>query len=149
MKQDRLIMLLILATFVISLTSLVGSLYFSNVELYVPCDLCWYQRITIYPQVFLMGTALWNKDARVYRYSLPILIAGTLLSLYHNIQYYDANFFHKTTEVIPCGISGVSCVTQYVEYFGFISIPLLSLGAHLAMLVCMTWLWRINIKREQ
>ncbi len=143
-------------TFLISLTlvqaviALVGSLYFSEVELYAPCVLCWYQRIAIYPQAFLMAVALFQKDIKVYRYSLPLLAAGGIISLYHNWIYYNANFFNPTTELLPCSANGgASCTERYLEYFGFVSIPLLSLMAIIIMVVCMLRIRAISLAKTE
>jgi disulfide bond formation protein DsbB len=125
--------------------AMLGSLYFSDVELYSPCALCWYQRIAVYPQAFLMAVALWRKDSKVYYYSLPLLVTGAIISLYHNWLYYSANFFNKSTEIIPCSVNGgPSCAEQYVEYFGFVSIPLLALVSMVVMIVCMLRLRAIS-----
>lgn len=143
-------------TFLISLTliqaliAIIGSLYFSEVELYAPCALCWYQRIAIYPQAFLMAVSLFQKDIKVYRYSLPLLAAGGIVSLYHNWIYYNANFFNPTTELLPCSAyGGASCTERYLEYFGFVSIPLLSLVALLIMVVCMLRIRAISLAKTE
>jgi disulfide bond formation protein DsbB len=125
-----------------------GSLYFSNVELFIPCEFCWWQRIALYPQVILFIVALLRKDWKVYQYSLPLLLGGWLLSLYHNILYYNVNFFHPSSTVVPCGLSGISCTTRYIEYFGFITIPLLSFLAFSLMGGCMLFLWWIDRKKQ-
>ena len=121
----------------IALGAVLGSLYYSSIELYIPCELCWLQRICMYPQVLLLGIALWRSDWHVYRYSLPLLGIGWLIALYHTYLYYSINFWHPVSTVTPCDITGVSCTTRYVEYFGFVSIPLLSLLAFSIMIICL------------
>ena len=113
-----------------------GSLYLSDVRGIVPCELCWFQRITLYPQVILYAIALWRKDMRIYYYSLPLLVLGWLVSLYHNSVYYAAHFIH-TASPITCRVTGPSCTSHYYAWLGIITIPLLSLIAHSVMIFCM------------
>ena len=124
-------------SFAIALISILTSLYFSNIAGYVPCDLCWFQRIMMYPQAVLFGIALWYRDFRVYHYSVPLLLIGAGVSIYHNILYYNANFIHPNQTFAPCGVSGISCTTRYIEFFGFVTIPLLSFLAFAGLLIAM------------
>lgn len=129
--------------------AIVGSLYFSEVELYAPCTLCWYQRIAVYPQAFLMAVALWQRDGGVYRYALPLLGAGTIISLWHNWIYYNANYFNPSSEIVPCSAyGGPSCAAQYIEYFGFVTIPLLALVSMVVMIACMLRLRALGMKEN-
>jgi len=77
----------------------------------------------MFPQMFLFGVALWNKDRKVVQYSSLLLFAGFLVSVYHNFGYY----FGEASS-LPCDASGVSCYQRLVsEFGGYISIPMLSL----------------------
>ena len=101
-----------------------GSLFFSEVMGFAPCVLCWYQRICIYPLVLIFGVGLFSFDAGVIKYALPLTIAGWFIALYHTLLY--AGFIPKSIQ--PCS-EGVPCTEKYIELFGFLSIPLLSLLA--------------------
>ena len=115
---------LIFASWVISLVSTAGSLFFSEVMMYPPCILCWYQRICMYPLVLILGAGLFSSEKEVFRFAFPLSLTGLLIAVYHNLLYY-----HVLPESIaPCR-SGVSCTTAQVEWLGFITIPLLSLTA--------------------
>ena len=46
--------------FIVALVSMCGSLYYSDVLGYEPCKMCWYQRICMYPEVLLLGLALYR-----------------------------------------------------------------------------------------
>lgn len=117
--------------FLISLLSTLFSLVYSEVIRYAPCYLCWFQRVFIYPLVFLFGIAMWDKDRKVIKYALPLVCAGFLVSIYQNFEYY----FGATGSTF-CGSSGVSCYQQFVSVFGgYISIPMLALTAFFAILV--------------
>ncbi|HEY8108827.1 MAG TPA: disulfide oxidoreductase [Patescibacteria group bacterium] len=118
-----------------------GSLYFSEVAGYLPCLLCWYQRIAMYPLVIILAVGILRRDAKVYQYVLPLAIAGALVALYHVLLYYKV--FPESEQTCR---AGVSCTTEYIEWFGFVTIPLLSLGAFLVIIGCMVLLWKKSRK---
>ena len=107
---------------VIALVSLVVSLYFSEILNYPPCVLCWYQRIFMYPLVFIIGIGIARRDRAVSSYALPLSIIGIGIALYHNFLSWGV----ISESLAPC-TSGVSCVNNVVLGYGFITIPLLSL----------------------
>lgn len=124
-----------------AVVAMAGSLYFSEVMLFVPCVLCWYQRITMYPLVAILLIGLYFKDSKVYRYVLPLSVIGLLIATYHVVLYYGVNWGIRPDWVGPC-VAGVSCTTKYVEWYGFITIPLLSWVAHLVITVLMGLAWK-------
>jgi disulfide bond formation protein DsbB len=116
--------------FVITLSAALFSLVYSEIIKFAPCYLCWWARVFMFPQAFLFGVALWNKDRNVVRYSSLLLFAGFLVSVYHNLGYYFAE-----SSNLPCDASGVSCYQRLVsEFGGYISIPMLSLTSLVAMI---------------
>ncbi|GAB6523458.1 disulfide oxidoreductase [Bacillus cereus] len=105
---------------IISICGTVISLLFSEILHLPPCDLCWYQRIFMYPLVLIIGVGIYKKDSNVNGYALPFSILGLVLSLYHIlIQTFPS------LSVSSCKI-GVSCTTDSLNLFGFITIPMLS-----------------------
>lgn len=120
---NRAPMVLYLA-WVVSLVATLGSLWFSEVRGFVPCTLCWYQRILMYPLVIQLGIAAWRADPRVIRYVLPLSALGTLIAAYHVLVQKIPGFGFATA----CR-SGVPCNVQYIDWFGFVTIPVLSLTA--------------------
>lgn len=115
--------ILFLAWF-ISLVASLGSLFFSEVMGFPPCSLCWYQRIFMYPLVLILGAGLFPLDYKVLRFSMPMVLVGWFFALYHNLLHWRI----IPATLAPCR-AGVPCSTVYIEWFGFITIPLLSLGA--------------------
>src|SRR5438067_13895640 len=71
------------AAFVVSAIATGGSLFFSEVAGFVPCELCWYQRICMYPLSLLMLIIAWHGDLRVVRYLIPLPVVGAGISIYH------------------------------------------------------------------
>lgn len=104
-----------------ALIATLGSLYFSEIAKFPPCVLCWYQRICMYPLVIIFGVAILKKDKLFTYYAWPLIAAGWLIGLYHNLLYYNI----LPEAAAPC-IAGVSCTTKFIEWFGFVTIPLLS-----------------------
>src|SRR5688572_4408571 len=115
---------LLFACWLIASGSALGSLFFSHVMGFAPCVLCWYQRIALFPLVLILPMGLFPFDAKVAKFALPLTTAGLLTAIYHNLLY--AGLVPRSIQ--PC-TQGVSCTEEYIEFFGFISIPLLSLLA--------------------
>lgn len=119
-----------------------GSLFFSEVLHFPPCVLCWYQRICMYPLVVIITTAVLRKDKNVHFYVLPLATIGWVIALYHNLLYYKL----IPESLKPC-VTGVSCTTKYIEWFGFVTIPLLSFIAFTVIIICMTLFYSTTKKR--
>ncbi|MDH3349748.1 MAG: disulfide oxidoreductase [Desulfobulbaceae bacterium] len=104
--------------------STLGSLFFSQIVGFAPCVLCWYQRIFLFPLVILLAVGLFPFDKNIVKYALPLATAGWLTALYHNLLYSGI----IPESIQPCS-QGVSCTEEYIDLFGFITIPMLSLLA--------------------
>lgn len=115
-----------------SLISTLGSLYFSEIRKFIPCELCWYQRIFMYPLAIILGIATFQNDKKVKKYVLPVAIIGWLISIYHYLIQKVPGF----APIRPC-VSGVPCNMQYINWFGFITIPFLAFTAFTIIIICM------------
>ena len=102
--------------------STMGSLFFSYIMEFAPCVLCWYQRIFLFPLVLILAVGLFPLDKKVVKYALPLAAIGWLTAAYHNLLY--AGIIPESIQ--PCS-QGVSCTEEYINLFGFLSIPMLSL----------------------
>ena len=116
----------------IALAAMLGSLYYSEIKGLVPCVLCWYQRILFYPLVAILAVGIIRRDRGVPFYVLPLSIIGIGVALFQWLLQLGV----IPEQAAPCTL-GVSCVTKYVEYFGFITIPFLSLVAFIATTIMM------------
>src|SRR5687767_12126226 len=103
---------LLYLAFAQALVATLGSLYFSEIAKFPPCVLCWYQRITLYPLVFIFAVGILKKDKLVSYYAWPLIAVGWLISVYHNLLYYNI----LPEAAAPC-IQGVSCTTKFIEWF--------------------------------
>jgi disulfide bond formation protein DsbB len=110
------------------IVAILGSLYYSDIKQYEPCILCWYQRICMYSMFPMIVTALLRKENKIYQYTLPVSILGLFIAIYHNLLY---------TGVIKTEFctTGISCTSKYVEYFGFITIPFMSMIGFLVIII--------------
>ncbi|MBA2877437.1 disulfide oxidoreductase [Anoxybacillus ayderensis] len=114
----------LLAAWIVAFIATLGSLYFSEVLKFIPCELCWYQRIFMYPQVFLLGMAFVRKELAIARYTLMLSVIGGTISSYHYL-IQKVTFFRNAAP--SCGI--VPCTGDYLNWLGFITIPFLALIA--------------------
>ena len=121
--------------------SALGSLFFSYVMEFAPCVLCWYQRIFLFPLVLILAIGLFPFDKKVVKYALPLAIAGWLTAAYHNLLY--AGIIPESIQ--PCS-KGVSCTEEYINLFGFLSIPMLSLLSFSTIVTLLIILYRRTSK---
>ncbi|HVF46064.1 MAG TPA: disulfide oxidoreductase [Pyrinomonadaceae bacterium] len=123
---------LLYSAWFIAVSSMVGSLFFSEVMQLPPCALCWYQRIAMYPLVVILATGILLRDSRVNYYALPLCLIGLAIAVYHNLLYYGV----IPETIAPC-TEGVPCNAVQLEWLGFITIPLLGLAAFASIAVCL------------
>ena len=107
--------------FLTSLAGMAGSLTYQFIG-FVPCAFCWYQRIVMYPIVFISLTALVKRrTAEIFDYTLVLAVIGAILATWHNVEKLMGR------DVLACDAIGASCLQNYVKGFGFIDIPVMSL----------------------
>jgi len=108
--------------------AMLGSLYFSEVAHYVPCVLCWYQRILMYPLTLILAIGLVRKDEHLPVLVLPFSVTGLGIAIYH--------YLLEKTDIFDASATcqaGAPCTTQWINWLGFITIPFLSLIAFLTI----------------
>ncbi|MCP4165121.1 MAG: disulfide bond formation protein B [Chloroflexi bacterium] len=113
--------------------AMVGSLYFSEVAGFIPCKLCWYQRILMYPlTVILLMIIIRYLDEDAPYFVLPFSLLGIGASTYHFLlQKTDIFNSHAVCT------AGAPCTTTWINWFGFITIPFLALVAFLIITIAM------------
>jgi disulfide bond formation protein DsbB len=114
----------------VAVIATLGSLYFSEIRMFQPCVLCWYQRIAMYPLSLILGIAAFTNDIKITKYVLPISVIGGLISLYHYLLEKVPGF----ATIKPCS-QGVPCDVAWINWFGFITIPFLALTAFIMITV--------------
>ena len=83
----------------ISMVATMGSLYFSEIAGFIPCNLCWWQRIFMYPLTVLLGIAVFKNESKIIPYVLPLPLIGLCISIFHYLKQtlYLSLFFHNLT----------------------------------------------------
>ena len=100
-----------------------GSLFFSEIAGFIPCELCWYQRICMYPLSIVTLLAALANDRRVARYLLPLPLVGAGVSIYHLLVENGV-----VAQANACLVSAPGgCATKWINEFGYMTIPTLAL----------------------
>jgi disulfide bond formation protein DsbB len=115
---------LVFAAWLLASISVLGVLFFGEVMGLPICVLCWYQRICMFPLVVILPIGLFPFDRKVIRYALPFAVLGALVALFHLLLV--AGVVPETVK--PC-TQGVPCSETVIEWFGFVTIPLMSVIA--------------------
>ncbi len=131
-----------LAVLIVSVAVL-GSLYFSQIALYEPCNLCWWQRVCMFPLLIILILAWRKRDAGAKKYVYVLAGIGAVLAAYNSyLQIWPPSSQH-------CVLGGlVDCSTRYVFTLGFITIPFISLVSFLLIITCMLF-WHPTQKSLQ
>ena len=131
------------AAFTISLLATLISLSLSEIFHLPPCVLCWYQRTMMYTIPIVLGIGIYYKDKKVDRYVWPMAIIGWVIAFYHTLLQWNI----LPESVAPCQ-AGISCTTVQINWFGFMTIPFMSLVAFSGVLISLYAYRRFNAKRD-
>ncbi|ADV67397.1 disulfide bond formation protein B [Deinococcus maricopensis] len=131
------------AAWVVAILATMGSLYFSEVRQFVPCVLCWFQRICMYPLVLVLGVAAFRADPGGRAYALPLAVAGWLVAMVHNLEDWGVI---QALKVCGVGQTTAGCDAKW-PIFGdankavsdIITIPVLSFVAFTLVIALLTW----------
>lgn len=116
---------LILATF-----ASLSTLFLSEVARLIPCELCWYQRIFMFPQVVLLGIALLRNDKGVWATTLVLSIIGFGIAVYQIL-------LQNLPGIFPCSDRAVNCALVQFRFFGYVTIPVMSATAFALIILLM------------
>ena len=128
-RNDSTVWMLVFVAWLIAGASTLGALFFSEIMQLPPCSLCWYQRTFMFPLVLILPIGLFPFDRRVVRYALPLAVVGWLFAVFQMLLV--AGVIPEKLE--PC-MQGVPCSETVIEWFGFVTIPLLSVAAFSAII---------------
>jgi disulfide bond formation protein DsbB len=105
---------------VVALVATVGSLMYSELFHYVPCRLCWFQRIAMYPLAIVLLVGAIRREVAVKFYAIPIALIGLVISVYHNVlQFYPSLEGTSCDPLVPCS-------ARSIEMFGFMDLPFMA-----------------------
>ena len=122
----------VLLAWIVAAVTTLGSLYYSEHAGFVPCELCWYQRIVMYPLVIVLGVAWLRRDLQVWKTVLVFVVIGAPLSLYHWLVERVPAFAESSS----CSIT-VPCTTPYFEKLGFVTLAWMAMSSFLLIGVLM------------
>lgn len=117
--------------------AVLGSLYYSEIVDWEPCEFCWYQRTAMYPLAIITVIAAWRRDHRVGRYAYPLAVIGSGFAGYHYLIQNVPSLAPET-----CSLA-VPCTTKLIWEFGFVSMPLIGVATFLAI-VTLVWIDRAH-----
>lgn len=127
--------------FIIAVAGTILTLVYSEYFGIIPCGLCWFGRIFLYPQVILFGIAAYKRDMGIALYSVVLSVCGLIVGLYtHYLQMGGDG-------LLPCPASGVSdCAKRYLFEYGYITLPLSGATVFAVLIVMMLVVLRANRK---
>jgi disulfide bond formation protein DsbB len=117
------------AAFVVAAIATGGSLFFSEIAHFVPCELCWFERICLFPLSIITLLAALAADSRVARYLLPLPLAGAGVSIYHLLV--ERGVVGQSSVCLASAPGG--CATRWIDEFGYVTIPVIALTAFLLL----------------
>ena len=127
---------LLFAAWIISLIATLSALFIGEVLGQEPCNLCWYQRIAMFPLAGILGLACLYNDFSIRRYALPVTMIGTAIALWHTLVYLGV----ISTAIIPCSAEGPSCTGANMTILGGIPLPMISLACFVAITILLFFL---------
>lgn len=116
---------------VVAATSTAGSLYFSEHFELIPCRLCWFQRIAMFPLALILLVAALRNDRSVRWYAVPLAAIGAATSFWHQLVEWNPQL-----ESSSC--SAVACSVPYFRAFGFVSLSFMALCGFAAIIALLT-----------
>ncbi len=118
------------AAFVVAAIATGGSLFFSQIANFPPCELCWFQRICMYPLSILTLLMAWHGDNRAARYLIPLPVVGACVSIYHLL--IENKVIKEPTQCLASAPGG--CGVKWINEFGYMTIPTLALTGFLLLI---------------
>jgi disulfide bond formation protein DsbB len=120
-------------TLAVAGVAMAGSLYFSESAGFVPCRLCWFQRIAMYPIAVVALIALIRRDRAARWYILPMAAIGAAISAYHVM--IEQGWVNDSDS---CAAFGPSCADVWFESFGFVTLAMMALAGFVSIIVLNT-----------
>jgi disulfide bond formation protein DsbB len=103
------------------------SLFYSEIIGYPACELCWIQRIFLYPQLILFGMELYKKERSIIDFSLVFAILGSITSIYHVYVEAGGTKGLACATIDPASTTEISCAVRYIYEFGYVTMPIMAL----------------------
>jgi disulfide bond formation protein DsbB len=105
---------------IVALVCTVGSLIYSEVIHFVPCRLCWFQRIAMYPLAIILLVGAIRREAVVKYYAVPLALVGLVISIYHNVLQFVPSLEGGSCDPLN------PCSARSIAVFGFMDLPFMA-----------------------
>jgi len=112
-----------------------GSLYFSEIANFNPCEMCWIQRIFMYPLALMLPIAAVRRDRHLIPYAIVVASVGLGFSIYHSQLQLRPDQSTSCDLLNPCS-------AKWVEALGFATIPVMAGIAFVLILAALAANWR-------
>jgi disulfide bond formation protein DsbB len=116
----------LLMAWIVAVVTTLGSLIYSVHFKFTPCELCWYQRICMYPLTVVLGVGWFRRDRKVWITAAPLIVVGALLALYHWLVERVPSFEHSSS----CSIFA-PCSRPYFEKLGYVTLAWMDMSSFL------------------
>ena len=116
---------LLCMAWVVAVIATLGALFIGEILEKIPCNMCWYQRIFMFPLAVILGIATYRSDFEIWRYALPLSFSGLATAIFHSLLFFKI----LPEKVKPCMASGPSCSGAEMMIWGYLPLPLLSVAA--------------------
>jgi disulfide bond formation protein DsbB len=123
---------------VVALVATVGSLMYSELFHYVPCRLCWFQRIAMYPLAIILLVGAIRREVAVKFYAVPVALIGLVISIYHNVvQFFPSLEGGSCDPLNPCS-------ARSIEMFGFMDLPFMAGAGFIVIAVLLAYYTKVD-----
>lgn len=129
--------------FIIGVVATILTLVYSELFGILPCGFCWLERMALYPQLLLIGGAVYFRDRVLMpRYGIILSTTGLLISVYHHyIQMGGSQF-------IACPSAGADCAKRFMFEYGFVTFPLLSAVLFAFLIILYLYIIKTSLKED-
>jgi disulfide bond formation protein DsbB len=130
--------------FLVAVGAVALSLFYSEIVGFPPCELCWIQRIFLYPQLVLFGMELYKKEKSIIDFSIVFATLGAITSIYH--VFVESGALAGPACADPSR-GGVSCAIRYIYEFGYVTMPIMALTMSLFIIsILLNYKYMVRIK---
>jgi disulfide bond formation protein DsbB len=107
----------------IAVAATFAALFIGEIMGQAPCNLCWFQRIFMFPLAVILGIAAFRIDPAIKLYALPLAGFGMAVAGFHTLLYFGL----IEEAISPCARNGPSCSGEAMTIMGGLPLPLISL----------------------
>lgn len=90
---------------IVAVTATAGSLWFSEVEEWLPCKFCWLQRVFMFSSAVILTVAALRRDRGIKWYAGPLATIGILLSSWQLLlEHGVVQDSKQCAATVPCAV---------------------------------------------